>query len=115
MATTNGVTVADISVIGRATLWTNSGSIPGRTVGCMRASIVTTKNMAMAFTHGVIRKSTLVGGIKASSMVWVFSSSIMVLKRNTASGRMEKNCVGSSRRKLRPSKKGRFWTLLKYS
>ena len=46
-----------------------SVSTPGKMEGCTKASTLTTKNMAMASILGAMERSTLVGGIRESSMV----------------------------------------------
>jgi hypothetical protein len=63
------MTDGNMSVIGRETLWMISVFTLGKMEECMKDSIRTTKSMATASILGLIRKSTLDGGIRASSMV----------------------------------------------
>lgn len=49
-----------------------------------------TKNMALGFIHGLIKRNTQVGGIWVNSMVLVFFYKNQA-KRSTESGKMAKN------------------------
>jgi len=52
----------------------NSEYILGKMAECMKVFIRKIRSTAMACIHGLIIKSTLVGGVRASNMDLVFSS-----------------------------------------
>jgi hypothetical protein len=95
---TNGLMADAMWVIGRGTLWTHSGSTLGKMVECMKDSTKKTKNTVMGYIPGLIRRSMLVGGVMASSMVLV-SSYQKRAGRSLDSGKMARSYVGSPQKR----------------
>lgn len=66
--TISGATGGSTSVTGKATSWMNSAYTLGKMAGCTKGFTKKIRSTDMEFTHGLIRKSTQVGGVKESSM-----------------------------------------------
>jgi hypothetical protein len=87
------------------TTWKEWAFTPGKTAVAMRASIVTTRSMATASTHGLISGSIKACGIAGSSTV---SASTLSLpkSRNVGYGKTESESNGSIKTQHRLSSLG---------
>jgi hypothetical protein len=82
----------------------NSEYILGKMAECTKVFIRKIRSTVMACILGQIIKSTLVGGIKESNMVLVFSSLEKEERKSSGFGRTAKKFAGSLLRKSRPSR-----------
>ena len=105
--TISGMTAGAISGTGKATSWRISAFTPGKTAAGTKDSTVTIRSMATGCTLGAIRRSTLAGGITASSMASAFSCKAKAERRNTVYGRTVRKSDGSPLKKFKPSNRGR--------
>ena len=94
MAIINGLTVENISGIGKVILWMISVFTPGKTVVSMKVSIKMTKSMVMVSILGAISRNILAGGTKANNMASVYLYQEKVPSKNSESGKMGRKLVG---------------------